>query len=477
MPTFTRGAGADRKVVRLEVQGQCVVVTENKADGGTKRSEKAMKSEADARTACDRMARELITLGFVEAASPAPARPKPAPARPKPAPTATPAVGGGLDLGSMLDDEEPVDESAPVLERLSAPPARPGAEAEPKKKKKKSGRKKKRQAAEDTGALDKRVIALALLAGVAFLGYVGFLVADSLRPPSLVGIWSGSRLEYEYGSPMTFDQYRLVIKDRKQAEMGFGGDSTAKGTYSVKGDRIKLALKDEEGGEFDQEYKFSLGHATLDLYDTESGKKVVQLVRQDGKPAAGGPPPAPKAPEGVAAGPADKDADSRLASVEFTPKDGAFKVRHPEGWKPETGSRPDNTYSWARFTKGSGKIQVYADVQGSLMSGSDFAQQPDEPGSELAPVHTAHDLYKRTASEEYSDYNESEPTLFEGSQLGEGRISTFTASGGFLGGKIRGYRVTLLTRNRRVSILCECPEGDFEKFKPTFLAVCRSVSN
>jgi hypothetical protein len=93
-------------------------------------------------------------------------------------------------------------------------------------------------------------------------------------------------------------------------------------------------------------------------------------------------------------------------------------------------------------------------------------------------VHTAHVLYKKTASEEFSgDYEESEPTLFKGSNLGEGRIAGFTASaGGLFGGKLRGIRVTLLTNDRRVTVLCSCPEKEFEKLKPTFLAVCRSVT-
>jgi hypothetical protein len=37
--------------------------------------------------------------------------------------------------------------------------------------------------------------------------------------------------------------------------------------------------------------------------------------------------------------------------------------------------------------------------------------------------------------------------------------------------------VTLLTNNRRVTLLCECPEKEFEALRPTFLAVCRSVDN
>jgi hypothetical protein len=142
----------------------------------------------------------------------------------------------------------------------------------------------------------------------------------------------------------------------------------------------------------------------------------------------------------------------------------------------ETGSRPDNTYSWVRFTQGSGKIQIFADVTGSLMSGSDTNRQHEE-GSEFAPVHTAHQLYKKTASEEFGEYKESEPTLFKGSSLGEGRLSAFNATeSGLFGGKVRGYHVTLLTNNRRISILCQCSPKDFDKLKPTFLAVCRSLS-
>jgi len=74
-------------------------------------------------------------------------------------------------------------------------------------------------------------------------------------------------------------------------------------------------------------------------------------------------------------------------------------------------------------------------------------------------------------------YREGEPATFKGSTLGEGRIAGFTASGGgVFGSKIRGLRVTLLTNDRRISILCEAPAALFEKLKPTFLATCRSLA-
>ena len=150
----------------------------------------------------------------------------------------------------------------------------------------------------------------------------------------------------------------------------------------------------------------------------------------------------------------------------MSPKDNAFKLRYPKGWESDTGSRPDNTWSWIKVTKDSATFQVYADIQGSLMSGSDSAGQYEE-GSEIAPVHRAHELYKKTAAEELSDYTEGKPAVFKGSSIGEGRISVFTASGGGLfGSKLRGYHVTLLTRDRRVSILCHCPEKEFATSSP-----------
>jgi hypothetical protein len=261
--------------------------------------------------------------------------------------------------------------------------------------------------------------------------------------------------------------------------MSYQGGEPSIGTYRVEGDRLILSFKGEEGGQSELSYTMSLGRATLDLYDPRSGKKVVQLVRLFQKPKSS-KSSQPRAPQkDLVAGAVEKvdpADDQRLASVEFSPKDGAFKVRYPPGWTVETGSRPDNLYSWARFTQDSAKIQMYADAAGSLMSGSDTAR-PTEEGSTLAPVHRAHVLYLDTVKKEYSEYNETEPALFKGSRLGEGRISAYNASeGGLFGATVKGYRVTLLTNNRRITLLCQCSPRDFARFKATFMAVCRSVS-
>lgn len=480
MRTFTLGTEMDRKLVMLEVDGMRVAITEGKSDGTTKRSQKELKSEDQARSACEKMARELIARGYVEQTGAGPAKVRSA--RPPAAngkPTAKAEEPEAARTRPLFDDDEDVA-PAPAMPRLATAPA---AEGPPKKKKKKGGRKKAQKEGSVEG-LDKRVVAGAMVFGLAIAGFLGFLAYDTfLKPATIFGTWQGSRLEYEIGSPMSYTQYRLILDEKKRASMTLQQEITSAGTYAVRGDRLTLTLKDEEGQSSELQYKIALGHSTLDLFDPTSGKKLVQLVRLRETPrvgGGGGPPPA--APKDLAAKPGDLDkidkaADARLASVEFTPKDGAFKVRYAPGWTPSTGSRPDNSYSWAKFAKGSAKVQVLADVQGSLMSGSDIPREQGEEGSPSAPVHTAHVLYKKTVATEYNDYTESEPILFKGAPLGEGRISTFTGSeGGLFGSKLRGYRVTLLTNDRRVTILCHCPEAEFAGLKPTFLAICRSVS-
>jgi hypothetical protein len=516
-----------------------MAVTRTKADGTSARDEKVLRSETEAISACELLARELRSRGYVEQLTPGSSRGMPvaplvAAPPPKPKPSAkpvAPAPEPAEDIYGLEEAEEPVAAPAPALPRLGNLPASAGAgsstDGTAGKQPKKQGRKKKRKKAADSGdGLDRRVIAGAGAAGAILFGLIGYLAYDAfLKPASIVGTWQGSRLEYETGSAMSYMQYRLVLDEQKRAAVSFMGDDPSFGTYEVKGDRLVLTLEDPDagGGGHDEiaaadangpdeapgvqdegegedaeaddpaaedqpedrssirrlEYKISLGRATLDLFEPETGRKVVQLVRQREKPSIGGPAKAPAAPKEVATADVaggDPAQDAQLASVQFSPKDGAFKIKHPAGWEVETGSRPDNTYSWARFTKGGAKIQVYADVVGSLMTGSPIGQQYPE-GSELAPVHRAHELYKRTISEEYAEYNESAPTVFKGSQLGEGRIAAFTAKeSGLFGGEVSGYRVTLLTNDRRITVMCQCPGRDLEKMKPTFFAVCRSVS-
>ncbi|APW62729.1 hypothetical protein [Paludisphaera borealis] len=490
MRRFSLGSSTDRKIVVLEVVGARMSVVRMKPDGTTTRQEKELPSESEARAASETVAHELLARGYVEhdakRTAPAPtsvsakaAVPPPKPSRPAPKPAPPVREFDDEPPSSLFDDLEPASEPVAPLARLAPLPDSSSANGEPKKKK--TGKKKKKKSAGESDGLDKRVlagvggVALLLVCGLGYIAYDVFL-----KPASIIGKWGGSMVEHEISRSLTHTGYDLVLDAKKNASMTINGESTTTGTYSVKGNRLKLILKDEDGETNDREFKIKLGASTLDLMDPQSGKLIVQLIRLTGAPAAGGKA---KADAKAAAELVDKDAgksdpaaDLKIASVELSAKDGAFRLRHPQGWETDTGARPDNTYSYIILTKDPAKIQIYADIQGSLMSGSDSAGQFEE-GSELAPVHRAHEMYKKVAAGELSEYQEGKPDVFKGSGLGEGRISLFKASGGLFGSNLKGYHVTLLTKDRRLSVLAYGPEKDFEKLKPAYLAVCRSLGH
>jgi hypothetical protein len=479
MRRFSLGSASDRKVVVIELDGAQMSVVQMMPDGSSRRSKKLLHSQAEAQAASERMTSELIARGFVErvARNGQPAKPaQRVEPTPKPAPTAAP-LEEPVDSYLFADVEAPVARAEPMLSRLSAPPSADATAAAPKKKSKKGKKKKK---ARDGEALDKRVLAGVGTFGALLIGFLAYVIYDGfLKPPSIVGTWRGSMIEFETGQPIIHTSYALILDDHKRAEMTLQEKITSVGTYLLKGNRLKLTFQDEDGATTETQYKIALGRSTLDLLDPETGKLTVQLIRFREPPKVGGKAQPPPAPTDLAASdnePVDKAADEGIASVELSAKDNAFKLRHPRGWQTDTGSRPDNTYSWVTVAGDTAKIRIIADIQGSLMAGSDSSHEHAE-GSEMAPVHVAHELYKKVAAEEYGDFNESQPAVFKGSQLGEGRIAVFSAAGeGLFGSKLRGYRVTLLTRDRRVTVLCHCPEKEFAKFKPVFLAVCRSLS-
>jgi hypothetical protein len=476
MRRFTLGSATSRKIVVIELNGARMSVIKMMEDGTSNRQQKELRSEAEARSASEKLAQELISRGYVEQGSGG-SRPTKTNGTSKPVAKPREVEDEDSSPYDLLEDAEPpVAVAAPVLTRLAtAPPAE--AAAEPKKKKTGGKKKKKKKKADSGEGLDKRVLAGIGAAAFVFFAFIGYIVYDiALKPPSIIGSWTGSMLEFEIGKPIVHTRYDLVLDEKKRASLTIEEKYTETGTYTYKGNRLKLFVKDDDGNSSEREYKVSLNNTTMELQEPDTGKVVAELIKSRKAPTVGGKAE-PELPSPELAGDpekVDKAADLKLASVDFAPKDNAFKLRHPKGWEVETSSRPDNTYSSAIFTKDNAKIEVYADVAGSLMSGSDVGGNYPE-GSELAPVHRAHELYKRTASEEFSDYSESKPALFKDTNTGEGRLSTFTAnSGGLFGSKLRGYHATFLSRDRRVSFLCHCPEKEFPKYKATFLAVCRS---
>jgi hypothetical protein len=283
MRRFTLGSETDRKIVVIELNGTHMSIVRTMADGSTKRTARDFGSEVEARSASDQMSRELISRGYAEHVA---RGPKPT----KMGATArNPAAGArehqAIAPNNVFDDAEaPAATAAPVLQRLASAPSVKSSADDATRKKKKTGGKKKKKKAQSGDALDKRVLAGVGAVAVVLLGVVAFVVYDFfIKPPTIVGVWRGGMVEHEISRSLTLTQYDLVLDDKKRAALALSGardePTNLVGTYVVKGDRLKLAVKDEDGNPSDREYKIVLGRVTLELYNPESGKLLVQLLR------------------------------------------------------------------------------------------------------------------------------------------------------------------------------------------------------
>ncbi len=181
-----------------------------------------------------------------------------------------------------------------------------------RKKKKKAGGKKKKKQGQSGDALDKRVLAGIGAVGVVFIGVITFIVYDFfIKPPTIVGVWRGGMIEHEISRSLTRTDYDLVLDDKRRASLalqaaGERSPTALVGTYVVKGDRLQLALKDEDGNPSDREFKIVLARVTLELYDLESGKLLVQLLRFRETPVVRAQAPRRSKPVEPAAGDTEK---------------------------------------------------------------------------------------------------------------------------------------------------------------------------
>jgi hypothetical protein len=309
MRRFTLGSGTDGKIVAIELIGTRMRVVQKMPTTGTKRSEKHFGSEAEARSASDQMARQLISRGYAEEDARRPEPAKTGAATPKPATGVRP--NDAAAASHAFDDlEAPAARVATVLPRLASAPGAKSSAGDVPRKKKNTGGKKKKQKAQSSNALDGRVLAGVGAVGVVLLGIIAFIAYDLfVKPPTIVGVWGGGLLEHVISKSLGTTKYDLILDDKGKAAFAIKrpGEPSEKivGTYVVKGKRLKLEGADEDGDHLDFEYKIALGSVTLELYDLESGKLLVQMLRSKDKPVVRPHPPrSAEPPEN-----ADVDAD------------------------------------------------------------------------------------------------------------------------------------------------------------------------
>jgi hypothetical protein len=252
-------------------------------DSSTKRSQKDFASDAEARSASDQLARDLISRGYAESVARG-AKPASAGAAAL-KPAASARKRDAIEPAGVYDDIEPrAATAAPVIPRLASGPGAQSSTADAPQKKKKKGGKKKKKKAQGDDSLDKRVLAAVGAVALALIGVIAFVVYDFfIKPPTIVGVWRGGMVEHEISKSLTLTQYDLVLDDKKRAALAIErpglGSIMSVGTYVVSDNRLKLALKDEDGDPTDREFKISLGRVTLELFDPKTGKLLVQLLR------------------------------------------------------------------------------------------------------------------------------------------------------------------------------------------------------
>lgn len=153
---------------------------------------------------------------------------------------------------------------------------------------------------------------------------------------------------------------------------------------------------------------------------------------------------------------------------EYHAPDGTFQCEYPAGWVTEGGGGSRTDYSMVKFNKGDAEIRVEADLAGSL-----FADIGRNDGDAEPPVAKVHKLKIKRLDDQFTNYKEREAKPFSSKALGEGRKAVFVADGGIVG-RIFGYHATLLTNDKRITIICQCSATDWKVLRPAFDRVIAS---
>jgi hypothetical protein len=164
--------------------------------------------------------------------------------------------------------------------------------------------------------------------------------------------------------------------------------------------------------------------------------------------------------------------------------DGTFTIEYPEGWEAKGGGK--HGVQWAEFTRGSAKIRIdlsltsslIGDITGSVNTAlglnEPLTDADPEMLEEMAPVAAAHQYYQERYPVELPGYKEQEPIAYH-APLGDCRKSQFTARSG-VAGKLRGYRATVMTRDKGVHILCQCTDANWKTLQPAFDRILDSIA-
>lgn len=160
----------------------------------------------------------------------------------------------------------------------------------------------------------------------------------------------------------------------------------------------------------------------------------------------------------------------------YTALDKAFACDAPSGWTQRSFGVDGGDSSGVLFKKGTVRISVVSDLTGSLMGDVGNAGNANlPPEQQKPPVEKLHETGQKALADQIDDYDELPAKPLQ-TPMGDTRISEWTGKGGGMAGKLHGFRVTTLGQERRIRIVCLCPERDWAALQPAFLRIVNSLA-
>jgi len=161
----------------------------------------------------------------------------------------------------------------------------------------------------------------------------------------------------------------------------------------------------------------------------------------------------------------------------YTAIDNTFSCDQPAGWTMHETGATAGALSTVTFEKAHVRVRVISDAIGSLVSDTMRSSAPTDPIPGMPPppppkppVEKLHEMDKSQLADSLPGYQEGEMQTLE-SRVGDARISEWTADGG----KMHGYRVTMLGSQREMTVICISPERNWAILQPAFQRMIASV--
>lgn len=148
-------------------------------------------------------------------------------------------------------------------------------------------------------------------------------------------------------------------------------------------------------------------------------------------------------------------------------KDSQTKVLLPKGWEYTASGGTGGKPVTIRTNNDGVKIQIRANPKGDMMGsianagaavgapGAGLGAMGNDVGDveDIAPIAQVHSFVRDFVTQDFSNYTE-QPGQPIDSGMGEGRVSSFTASGTF-GSTIYGYRVSLWSSKYQLNVIMQ----------------------